>query len=121
MTATASVPAPTVAALAHSVAVFTGFANVDRAERQFATDTTPGTKQGRVGPWMVYNLSVDYDVTDSSTLSLIVNNLRNSQPPRDPTYDGSQGFAPPFYNIFAYNGYGRSYWLEYRIDFGGSR
>ena len=31
------------------------------------------------------------------------------------------GFAPPFYNIFAYNGYGRSYWLEYKIDFGGSR
>jgi hypothetical protein len=40
-------------------------------------------------------------------------------PPKDPSYDGSQGFAPPYYNIFAYNGYGRSYWLEYRIDFGG--
>lgn len=39
MTATASVPAPTVAALAHTVAVFTGFANVDRAERRFAEDT----------------------------------------------------------------------------------
>jgi hypothetical protein len=47
MTATASVPAPTVAALAHSVAVFTGFANVDRAERQFATDTAPRPDLGR--------------------------------------------------------------------------
>jgi len=41
MKVTASVPAPTVAALAHSVAVFTGFANVDRAERRFAADTAP--------------------------------------------------------------------------------
>ena len=48
MTATASVPAPTVAALAHSVAVFTGFANVDRAERQFATDTAPRADLGRL-------------------------------------------------------------------------
>ncbi len=48
MTATASVPAPTVAALAHSVAVFTGFANVDRAERQFATDTAARPDLGRL-------------------------------------------------------------------------
>jgi hypothetical protein len=41
MTATASVPPPTVAALAHSVAVFNGFANADRAERQFTADTAP--------------------------------------------------------------------------------
>ena len=57
---------------------------------------------------MLYNLSVDYDITRNSTLSLIVNNIRNSRPPEDPSYDGSRGFAPPYYNIFAYNGYGRS-------------
>jgi outer membrane receptor protein involved in Fe transport len=85
--------------------------------RQFST-TTNGVGPGMVRPWMLYNLSVDYDVTEHSTLSLIVNNLRNSKPPEDPSYDGSQGFAPPFYNIFAYNGYGRSWWVEYRIDFG---
>ena len=56
--------------------------------------------------------------SDSSTLSLIVNNVLNSRPPSDPSWDGSQGFAPPYYNVFAYNGYGRSYWLEYKIDFG---
>jgi outer membrane receptor protein involved in Fe transport len=92
--------------------------------RQFTTDpdnpyvTSDGVGPGTVRPWMLYNLSVDYDVTDNSTLSLIVNNLRNSRPPEDPSYDGSQGFAPPYYNIFAYNGYGRSFWLEYRINFG---
>ncbi|MFL6593229.1 MAG: TonB-dependent receptor plug domain-containing protein [Luteimonas sp.] len=95
--------------------------------RQFTTDpanpyvTSNGVGPGTVGPWMLYNLSVDYNITDNSTLSLIVNNLRNSRPPEDPSYDGSQGFAPPYYNIFAYNGYGRSYWLEYRIDFGGGK
>jgi hypothetical protein len=43
----ASVPVPTVAALAHSVAVFNGFANVDGAERRFATDTAPRTDLDR--------------------------------------------------------------------------
>jgi hypothetical protein len=41
MTATASMPPPTVAALAHSVAVFNAFANADRAERRFTADTAP--------------------------------------------------------------------------------
>lgn len=92
--------------------------------KQFTTDpanpyvTSNGVGPGMVRPWMLYNLSLDYDITEHSTISLIVNNLRNSKPPRDPSYDGSQGFAPPFYNIFAYNGYGRSWWVEYRIDFG---
>ncbi|GAB3308839.1 TonB-dependent receptor [Luteimonas notoginsengisoli] len=92
--------------------------------RQFTSDpadpyvTSNGVGPGTIRPWMLYNLSVDYDLTDNSTLSLIVNNVRNSRPPKDPSYDGSQGFAPPYYNIFAYNGYGRSLWLEYRIDFG---
>lgn len=87
--------------------------------RQFAT-TTNGVEPGMVRPWMLYNLSVDYDLTEKSTLSLIVNNIRNSRPPEDPSYDGSQGFAPPYYNIFAYNGYGRSFWVEYKIAFGGT-
>ncbi|SDQ59600.1 TonB-dependent receptor [Pseudoxanthomonas sp. CF125] len=85
---------------------------------QFGVDTTPGTSQGRVGPHMLYNLSVSYDLTEKSALSLTVNNVLNTKPPFDRTYDGSQGFAPPFYNIFAYNGYGRAFWVQYRIDFG---
>lgn len=85
---------------------------------QFGVDTTPGTSQGRVGPHMLYNLSVSYDLTEKSALSLTVNNVLNTKPPLDRTYDGSQGFAPPYYNIFAYNGYGRAFWVQYRIDFG---
>ncbi len=85
---------------------------------QFGVDTTPGTSQGRVGSHMLYNLSVSYDLTEKSALSLTVNNVLNTKPPFDRTYDGSQGFAPPYYNIFAYNGYGRAFWVQYRIDFG---
>ena len=81
--------------------------------------TSNGVGPGTVSPWILYNLSVDFDVTDNSTISVIVNNLRNSRPPRDDSYDGSAGFAPPFYNIFAYNGYGRSWWLEYKVNFSG--
>ena len=76
------------------------------------------TQQGRVGPHMLYNVSLSYDLSEKSALSLTVNNVLNTRPPLDRTYDGSQGFAPPFYNIFAYNGYGRAFWLQYRIDFG---
>lgn len=89
--------------------------------KQFQLTTSNGVGPGTVAPWVVYNLSVDYDLTPNSTLSVIVNNLRNSEPPKDKSYDGSAGFAPPYYNIFAYNGYGRSWWLEYKINFGGSR
>ena len=85
--------------------------------RQFGT-TTNGVAPGRVRPWMLYNTTFDFKVNDRSSLSLIFNNVLNSKPPSDPSYDGSQGFAPPFYNVFAYNGYGRSFWLEYKIDFG---
>ena len=67
---------------------------------------------------MLYNTTFDFKVNDRSSLSLIFNNVLNSKPPSDPSYDGSQGFAPPFYNVFAYNGYERSFWLEYKIDFG---
>jgi len=85
---------------------------------QFATDTTPGTSQGRIAPYMVYNMSVGYRITDNSELSLTVNNVRNTPPPRDDTWDGSQGFNGPWYNIFNYNGYGRAYWLQYKVNFG---
>jgi outer membrane receptor protein involved in Fe transport len=88
-------------------------------EAQFCSDPDTGcVTTGRVGPHMLYNLSVSYDLTEKSALSLTVNNVLNTKPPFDRTYDGSQGFAPPYYNIFAYNGYGRAFWVQYRIDFG---
>ncbi|GAB3350229.1 TonB-dependent receptor plug domain-containing protein [Lysobacter tyrosinilyticus] len=105
----------------------TRYGSTPNYARQFTTDpadpyvTSNGVGPGRVRPWMLYNLSVDYQLTKRSGLSVIVNNIRNSEPPFDASYDGSQGFAPPFYNIFAYNGYGRSWWVEYKFDFGGGQ
>ncbi len=66
-----------------------------------------------VGAYAVYNMSVNYKLSNDSSLGLTVNNLRNSRPPVDTTYT-----AFPYYNIFNYNGYGRALWLEYNIDFG---
>ena len=91
-------------------------------EAQFCSDpdTSGCVTTGRIGPHMLYNLSVSYELNEKSAVSLTVNNVLNTRPPFDRTYDGSQGFAPPYYNIFAYNGYGRALWLQYRIDFGSN-
>lgn len=68
---------------------------------------------GRIGAYTVYNGSLKYEFSKDLSLSLIGNNLRNSEPPNDSTYT-----AYPFYNIFNYNGYQRSYWLELNWRFG---
>ncbi len=82
---------------------------------QIGAATNNGVRSGRIGPYMLYNLSLGYDLTESSTLSMTVNNLRNSNPPRD---DSSTTY--PYYNVFNYNAYGRAYWLTYNIEFDGS-
>jgi outer membrane receptor for ferrienterochelin and colicin len=66
-----------------------------------------------VAPWMLYNASVSYNLTDDLKVSAIVNNIKNSMPPKDPTYT-----AAPYYNFLTYNPYGRAYWLEIDWRFG---
>ncbi|MDE2083961.1 MAG: TonB-dependent receptor [Xanthomonadaceae bacterium] len=70
---------------------------------------------GTVAPWMVYNGSVSYNLTDDMKISGIVNNIKNSKPPYDSTYT-----AAPYFNIFNYSNYGRSYWVEFDWKFGKS-
>ena len=55
-------------------------------------------------------------MTDDVSLSLTANNLTGERPPRDRTYT-----SYPYYNIFNYNGYGRSYMLEVNWRFGRSQ
>ena len=81
---------------------------------QLGVATNNGVAAGRIGPYMLYNLNVAYDLNEDSTLTLTVNNLRNSAPPKDYSYT-----AYPYYNIFNYNGYGRAFWLQYNLEFGG--
>lgn len=68
----------------------------------------------KVGAWTTYNLTLDYMVRDDVSISLTANNLTNARAPRDSTYT-----AYPYYNVFNYNGYGRSYMLELNWRFGG--
>ena len=70
---------------------------------------------GRVAPWMIYNASLSYNITDDMKISGIVNNVKNSMPPKDSTYT-----AAPYYNFYNYNPYGRAYWLEFDWRFGRS-
>jgi len=85
----------------------------------YAAQTDPSgyavTNGGKVGPYMLYNGSVRYNFDDKAMLGLTMNNIKNSQPPKDPTYT-----AYPYYNIFNYNGYGRAIWLELNVKFGGT-
>jgi outer membrane receptor protein involved in Fe transport len=75
-----------------------------------------GVPEGKVGPYMLYNVHLAYDFTPNQTLSLTVNNVFDKDPPRDKSYGGVADY--PFYNIFNYSGLGRSWWLEYEISFG---
>ncbi|MEH6421681.1 TonB-dependent receptor plug domain-containing protein [Pseudomonas sp. CGJS7] len=70
-----------------------------------------GDGSGRIAPYTKYNGSVSYRFGDNSSLSLIVNNLRDSRPPAD----GLGGW--PFYPVGNYDPYGRQFWLEYDVKF----
>ncbi len=89
--------------------------NIDGYATPCSSVNSAGYQQcaGTVAPWMVYNASVSYDLTDDVKISAIVNNLKDSAPPYDPTYTG--GF---YYNRFNYNNYGRAYWVEFDWKFG---
>lgn len=80
---------------------------------QINTNGYGASGAGTVAPWMVYNASVSYNITDDMKITGIVNNIKNSAPPHDPTWS-----AAPFYNIFNFNDYGRAYWLEFDWRFG---
>jgi outer membrane receptor protein involved in Fe transport len=83
---------------------------------QIYTNGYAAAGAGLVAPWMLYNGSVTYSFNDNMRLSGIVNNIKNSMPPKDPTWT-----AAPYYNEFNYNPYGRQFWLEFDVKFGGSK
>ncbi|AOD13579.1 TonB-dependent outer membrane receptor [Xanthomonas fragariae] len=68
---------------------------------------------GKLGAWTTVNATVDYAVNDDISLTMTVNNVANTRPPRDRT-----NTSYPYYNIFNYTGYGRSYMLELNWRFG---
>lgn len=86
-----------------------------RGNRYAPTWASDGSARN-VGPWIVYNASAKYAFTPDMSLQLIVNNLTNRQPPKDPT-NGSY----PYYDSGNYNAYGRAYWVEFSYRFGAGR
>jgi outer membrane receptor protein involved in Fe transport len=70
--------------------------------------------QGAVAPWMIYNLTLQYNFSDDAAITLIGNNIFNSRPPKDPSYN-----LYPYYNIYNYNSYGRLLMVELNVHFPG--
>ncbi|MFC5592703.1 TonB-dependent receptor plug domain-containing protein [Lysobacter niastensis] len=66
----------------------------------------------RVDAYYRVNTTLGYQFTENASLTLTVNNLLNEDPPDDPTWT-----TYPYYNIFNYSGYGRSYMLEMNWQF----
>lgn len=68
----------------------------------------------RVHPWVTFNLSAQYRITDNSAISFSGVNITDKRPPRDVTQTGW-----PYYNEFAYPGASRgaSYYVEYTHTF----
>ena len=69
-----------------------------------------------VAPWMIYNASLQYNFNDDAALTLISNNIFNSRPPKDRTFN-----AYYYYNLFNYNAYGRLVMVEFNMHFGGKK
>lgn len=69
----------------------------------------------RLGVWTLANFSARYQIIDGLTISANVVNAFNKMPPVDNSYPGTSN-AP--YNIFNYNPYGRSYFVEANYKFG---
>ncbi|KAF1016781.1 MAG: Vitamin B12 transporter BtuB [Stenotrophomonas maltophilia] len=62
---------------------------------------------GRIAPYMTYNGSVYRQFGENLSVGVIVNNLRNSNPPAD-----RNGGGWPYYPVGNYDPYGRQFWLE---------
>ena len=81
---------------------------------QSGKDSVNGVAAGDIDPYTLFNLNLNYRLTDNSDVALTVNNVEDRGPPHDASYSGVTAY--PYYNIFNYNGYGRSFWLQYKID-----
>lgn len=86
--------------------------NSDSADQ--SVDTSAGDPAW-VGATYRYNASIQYKFNDHAQLSLAVDNLFDTMPPRDPTYT-----AYPYYDVSWFDAAGRSYYLQFTYKFGGS-
>jgi outer membrane receptor protein involved in Fe transport len=82
---------------------------------QGSTEGYAAPGAGRVGTWTLVNFSGRYEVIKGLTLSANIVNAFNKMPPVDNSFAGTDNQP---YNIFNYNNYGRSYFVEANYKFG---
>ncbi|HJP98012.1 MAG TPA: TonB-dependent receptor [Rhodanobacteraceae bacterium] len=70
----------------------------------------------RLGPTFLYNATFGYRVTPGINVSLTVDNLFDSRPPRDTTWT-----SYPYYSRNWFNAIGRAYFVEMSVKFGGTK
>ena len=68
----------------------------------------------RMGPTFLYNATFGYRVTPDINVSLIVDNVFDSRPPRDTTWT-----SYPYYSRNWFSAVGRAYFVDLSIKFGG--
>jgi outer membrane receptor protein involved in Fe transport len=69
----------------------------------------------RLGPTFLYNLTMGYRVTPGIDVSLVVDNLFDKRPPRDPSWT-----SYPYYSRNWFNPIGRAYFVQMSLKFGGT-
>jgi iron complex outermembrane recepter protein len=68
-----------------------------------------------IGATYRYNATLGYEFNEQMQVSLAVTNLFDKQPPDDPSYT-----AYPYYDVSWFDSLGRSYYLDFTYNFGGS-
>ncbi len=66
----------------------------------------------RIGSWTKYNLNVSYRFNERMTAAIIVNNVLDKAPPRDPTFD-----TYPYFSTANYDPYGREAFVQFDYRF----
>ncbi|MBV9697992.1 MAG: TonB-dependent receptor [Gammaproteobacteria bacterium] len=74
----------------------------------------PSPGSGTLQPWTIVNWSAKYEAAPGLVVSFNVDNVFNKEPPFDPTWTGIDNQP---YNIFNYNDYGRSYFIDLNYKF----
>jgi iron complex outermembrane receptor protein len=85
---------------------------------QGSTEGYAAPGAGRVATWTLANFSARYEVIDGLTISGNIVNAFNKMPPVDNSFPGTSNQP---YNIFNYNNYGRSYFVEANYKFGQNK
>jgi outer membrane receptor protein involved in Fe transport len=92
----------------------TGYVNRMGSTPNYRSQIANTYENGTIGPWILYNVGVNYQALDNLEFSFLVNNITDKIP-EDHSRPGTSG-AP--YDSFQYNPYGRAMYLEMRYKFG---